>query len=114
VAQVDSHLHYLDLAFSTIDRNPSVTYVTDNDTRTAAKKGIVTLWKKQGGIELPRSKLTGYQNTAVRIYPKGVNPECLTRGSTVLTTTVSHVEWVGGPVPVSPGFPIKAFGNDGL
>jgi hypothetical protein len=32
----------------------------------------------------------------------------------VLTTTLSHVEWVGGPGSVSPGFPIEAFGNDGL
>ena len=28
-------------------------------------------------IELPRSKLTGYQNTAMKIYPKGVTPEFL-------------------------------------
>jgi hypothetical protein len=39
-----------------------------------------------------------YQNTAMRIYPKGVTPECFNRG----------------PVPVSLGFPIEAFGNDGL
>ncbi len=58
---------------------------------------------------------------------KGVTPECFNRGSTMLTTTLSHVEWVGGPIPVSPGFPtvrephrpegnrgIEAFGNDGL
>ena len=60
--------------------------------------------------ELPLSKLTGYQDIATRIPP----PECFNRGSTMLTTTLSHVEWVGGPVPVSPGFPIEAFGNDGL
>ncbi len=30
----------------------------------------------------------------MRIYPKGVTPECFNRG----------------PVPVSPGFPIEAFG----
>jgi hypothetical protein len=64
--------------------------------------------------ELPRSKLTGYQDIATRIYPKGVTPECFNRGSTMLTTTLSEVEWVGGPVPVSPGFPIDAFGNDKL
>ena len=59
---------------------------------------------------------------------KVVTPECLNRGSTVLlTTTLSHVEWVGGPVRVAPGFhfdklsvaspvepPLKACGNDGL
>ena len=56
-------------------------------------------------IELPRTKLTGYQNKSMRIYPKGVTPECFNRGSTMLTTTLSQVEWVGGPVPVSPGFP---------
>ncbi len=56
----------------------------------------------------------GYQNTAMRIYPNRVTPERLNRGSTMLTTTLSQVEWVGGPVPASPGFPIKAFGNDGL
>jgi len=26
-----------------------------------------------------RSKLTGYQNIAMRIYPKGVTPECFNR-----------------------------------
>ena len=31
--------------------------------------------------ELPRSKLTGYQNRAMRIYPKGFTPECFNRGS---------------------------------
>jgi hypothetical protein len=31
--------------------------------------------------ELPRSKLTGYQNIAMRIYSKGVTPECFNRGS---------------------------------
>jgi hypothetical protein len=31
----------------------------------------------------------------MRIYPKGVTPECFNRGSTMLTTTLSHVEWVG-------------------
>jgi len=36
------------------------------------------------------------------------------RGSTALTTTLSHVEWVGGPVPDPPGFPLQACGNDGL
>jgi hypothetical protein len=34
----------------------------------------------------------------MRICPKGVTPECFNRG----------------PVPVSPGFPIEAFGNDEL
>ncbi len=45
--------------------------------------------------------------------PEVVTPECFYRGSTVLTTTMSHVEWVGGPFRVSPGFPLKACGNDG-
>ena len=31
----------------------------------------------------------------MRINPKGVTPECFNRGSTMLTTTLSHVEWVG-------------------
>jgi hypothetical protein len=31
--------------------------------------------------ELPRSKLTGYQNPAMRMFPKGVTPECFYRGS---------------------------------
>ncbi len=34
----------------------------------------------------------------MRIYPKGVTSECFNRGL----------------VPVSSGFPIEAFGNDGL
>jgi hypothetical protein len=61
--------------------------------------------------ELPRSKLTVYQKIAMRIHPKASPPNVL----------------IGGPVPVSPGFPpkdgsvqslvadpIEAFGNDGL
>jgi hypothetical protein len=32
-------------------------------------------------IELPRSKLTGYQDIAPSMYPKGVTPECFNRGS---------------------------------
>jgi hypothetical protein len=60
---------------------------------------------------LPRA---GYQKTLLRIRPKGATPEHFYRGSTVLTTTLSHVEWVGGPVPISSGFPIEAFGNDRL
>jgi hypothetical protein len=34
-------------------------------------------------IELPRSKLTGYKNIAMRIYPKGVTPKCFNRGSSL-------------------------------
>jgi hypothetical protein len=44
----------------------------------------------------------------------GVTLECFYRGSTMLTTTLSHVEWVGGPVPNPPAFALKACGNDGL
>ena len=76
--------------------------------------GSLRIVSWQSVNELPRSKLTGCQNIAMRIDPKGVTPECFNRGSTVLTTTLSHVEWVGGPVSISPGFPIEAFGNDGL
>jgi hypothetical protein len=36
---------------------------------------------QKSAIELPRSKLTGYQNIAMRIYLKGVTPECFNRGS---------------------------------
>jgi len=32
-------------------------------------------------IELPRSKLPGYQDIAMRIFPTGVTPECFNRGS---------------------------------
>jgi hypothetical protein len=73
--------------------------------------------------ELPRSKLRGIELTVTIMFSKVVTPECFYRGSTVLTTTLSHVEWVGGPaclcvtrrqVSVSPGFPLKACGNDGL
>ncbi len=40
------------------------------------------LWKKSRicKIELPRSKLTGYQKIAMRIYSKSVTPECFNRG----------------------------------
>jgi hypothetical protein len=33
-----------------------------------------------------------------KAYPTGVTPECLNRGSNMLTTTLSHVERVGGLV----------------
>jgi hypothetical protein len=49
-------------------------------------------------MNYPRSKLPGYQNIVIRIYPQGVTPSVL----------------IGGPVPVSPGFPIEAFGNGKL
>ena len=42
-------------------------------------KARLTSFSKRN--ELPRSKLTGYQNPAMRIWPKGVTPECLNRGS---------------------------------
>jgi hypothetical protein len=68
----------------------------------------------------PRSKLTEYQKAFMRIYPEVVTRECIYRGSTMLTTTLSHVEWVGGPFMLSSGFPpavssverIEAFGNE--
>ena len=61
------------------------------------------------------SSAMSIKKTLMRICTKGVTPERFYRGSTVLlTTTLSHVEWVGGPVPDSPGFPIEAFGNDRL
>jgi hypothetical protein len=70
----------------------------------------------------------GVSELGEEICLKAVIPECFYRGSTVLlTTTLSHVEWVGGPVPNPPGFPtvrephrpegnrgIEACGNDGL
>jgi hypothetical protein len=46
-------------------------------------------------------------------------PKVFILGSTMLTTTLSDIEWVGGPgsdspvvSPVEP--PLKACGNDGL
>ena len=53
-------------------------------------------------------------STTLMISPHVVTPECVYRGSTMLTATLSQVEWVGGPLRVSPGFPLKAYGNDGL
>ena len=65
--------------------------------------------------ELPQQAHAGIRkHLLLRTDPQGVTPECFNRGSTMLTTTLSEVEWVGGPVPVSPGFPIDAFGNDKL
>ena len=48
-------------------------------------------------------------------YTKDVTPECFFRGSTTLTTTLCHVEWVGGPGRISPvvstvELPLKASG----
>ena len=45
-------------------------------------------------------------------FRKGVTPECFYRGSTVLTTTLSHVEWVAGPGPIRLDSRLR--GNDGL
>ena len=57
----------------------------------------------RGVNELPRGNLTGYQNLAMRIYPKRYQPPDV---------------FIGGPVPVLPVAspaepPIEAFGNDG-
>ena len=41
--------------------------------------------------ESPHSKLTTYEKTGRRIYPKIVTPECFHRGSTLLTTTLSSL-----------------------
>ncbi len=40
-------------------------------------------------------------------FPQVVTPECFNRGSTMITTTLSQAEWVGGPVRNSPGFPLQ-------
>ena len=47
--------------------------------------------------EVLPSKLSGDQTRAMRIYPKGVTPEVLIGSSSRFA-----------------GFPIRAFGNDGL
>src|SRR5262245_7534654 len=46
----------------------------------------------------------GLSKESFRICPNNVTPQCLYRGSTMLTTTLSQVEWVGGPVRIFPGF----------
>jgi hypothetical protein len=58
--------------------------------------GSLRIVSWQSVNELPRSKLTGCQNIAMRIdlIPKASPPNVL----------------IGGPVPVSPGFPIKRSG----
>lgn len=61
----------------------------------------------------------GVSELGEQICVRGVTPECLNRGSTVLNTTLSHVERVGGPLPVSLVVstvepPIETFGNDEL
>ena len=43
--------------------------------------GALRIISWQTPNELHRSKLTGYQNLAMRIYPKGVTPECFNRGA---------------------------------
>ena len=40
----------------------------------------------------------------IRIDPEVVTPECFYRGSTMLTTTLSRVEWVGGTVRTFPSW----------
>ena len=62
-------------------------------------------------IELLQSEVSEHSDENIS---QRRTPERFNRGSTMLTMTLRHVEWVGGPVPVSPGFPIEAFGNDGL
>jgi hypothetical protein len=46
----------------------------------------------------------GYQNYAMRIIFKASSPNVFYRGSTMLTTTLSQVEWVGGPVRIRLDF----------
>ena len=90
---------------------PTARWIADLTMRLMGRDCCLILdhFEKNNGegrtIEQPRSKLMRYQNIAMGIYPKGVTPECLNRGSTMLTTTLSQVEWSGVRVPVSPGFP---------
>ena len=56
-------------------------YSFSNERSTRSKPFLTTGSEWLIIDELPRSKLTGYQNTAMRIYPKGVTPECFNQGS---------------------------------
>ena len=62
--------------------------------------GALRIISWQAVNEVHRSKLTGYQNIAMRLI-NGVTPECFNRGPVPVSPVVSRVE---------P--PIKAFGND--
>ncbi len=96
--------------------NPKIMFVAMRDgllkstDAGASWKRVGTEIKNLVAVAI-RSKLTMYQNMAMRIYPKASPPNVL----------------IGGPVPVSPGFPpkdgsvrshvadpIEALGNDGL
>jgi hypothetical protein len=58
----------------------------------------VWYWLSQFKNQLPRSKLRGIKKSSLIIFSKLSPPNVL----------------VGGPVGISPGFPPKACGNDGL
>jgi hypothetical protein len=62
--------------------------------RVFLRKRFLLHWKlsSKEWNELPRSKLTGYRNIAMRIYPKASPPNVL----------------IGGPVPVSPWIPDRS------
>jgi hypothetical protein len=58
--------------------------------------------------ELPRSKLTGYQDMATRIYPKVVTPACFNRGS---SSGLPGFTTVREPHRPEGNRGIEAFGN---
>jgi len=61
-------------AFAVMTKGPPLTYSANFNSRTLE---VIS----QTPNELPRSKLTGYQRTLMRSYPKGVTPERFYRGS---------------------------------
>jgi hypothetical protein len=109
--------------YSAIEGEPSGSKAMDLCLGAACKLSLwrTCLGKMRLASQAPKTTLKQLVSapSLLQAHPRStpcniVTPECFHRGSTRLTTTLSHVEWVGGLVRVSSGFLLKACGNDGV
>jgi hypothetical protein len=63
----------------------------------------IAISSAESGNEIPLPQKAAVLQ--IKFIPRVVTPERLYRGSTMLTTTLSQVERVGGPVPTFPWIP---------
>jgi hypothetical protein len=60
-------------------------------------------------VRVFHARMVAIDESKKKIYPTVVTPEGFYRGSTMLTTTLSQAEWVGGPLPnLLPWIPAKS------
>jgi hypothetical protein len=79
-----------------------------DDVYEGAKDNMARIFagpRAQSDNELQQA--AGHQETWMKIYPKGVTPECFYRGSTLLTTTLSRLSKGRGSSPSFAWIPAK-------